>query len=303
MITKLWERLGEGFAEKWLLTVFSPAFIFWLGGLFAYSAYSRSDFAQIQKTFSSLSFLEQVAWLVLGFTLVSFSATIVNKFQDHVAQLLEGYWPSPLSRLRFFFAGKWNKRIERAVIERQILHNAITAVDIAKKRQLDAELVRYPVKPQNIMPTLFGNILRAAEEYPSNRYGLDATVCWPRIYLLIPEETRKELVLARQKINENVRLIVWGVLFLIWIYWIPWAVISLFVIWISYNGLLIAGAIYCDLVRAIFDLYRFELYQALAWPLPPEPATEEFHGKQLTEYLFRGMVPENIEFSEKRNED
>jgi hypothetical protein len=108
------------------------------------------------------------------------------------------------------------------------------------------------------MPTLLGNLLRAVEEYPGRRYGLDAVVCWPRLYLLLPEATQKEIGAVRERLNESTRLLAWSLLFLVWTIWQWWALLGLVVAWLAYRGMVIAAGVYGDLVRAAFDLHRFD---------------------------------------------
>lgn len=43
----------------------------------------------------------------------------------------------------------------------------------------------YPSEPLNAMPTRFGNILRSAETYPNEHYGIDAVLMWPRLIQVI----------------------------------------------------------------------------------------------------------------------
>ena len=66
-----------------------------------------------------------------------------------------------------------------------------------QKRIEDLEGQRYIIianynanfpKPNLILPTRFGNILRAAEIYPGERYGIDAVELWPRLAQSIPPD-------------------------------------------------------------------------------------------------------------------
>jgi len=44
-----------------------------------------------------------------------------------------------------------------------------------------------PAESDRHMPTKLGNILRAAELRSKDKYGLDAVICWPRLWLLLPD--------------------------------------------------------------------------------------------------------------------
>ncbi len=47
-------------------------------------------------------------------------------------------------------------------------------------------------KPHAIWPTRFGNVMASYEYYPQTRYGMDSAFYWYRLWLLLPDETRKE---------------------------------------------------------------------------------------------------------------
>jgi hypothetical protein len=66
--------------------------------------------------------------------------------------------------------------------------------------------------------------------------------------------------------------------------------------WLAYRGMIVAAGVYGDLVRSAFDLHRFDLYRALAWPLPENLDNERQLGMQLTTYLFRGYSPSCMPF-------
>ena len=117
---------------------------------------------------------------------------------------------------------------------------------------------------------------------------------WP----LLPDVLRADLVEARAHLNAAVRLIGWGVLTWLWVFWAWWALpLGIIVIVLTWFRALGAAEVYGDLVRTAFDLHRFDVYTALRWPLPVETGeTEHAHGEQLTQYLFRGLTREPVRF-------
>ena len=155
--------------------------------------------------------------------------------------------------------------------------------------RLDLELNAYPVQAEARLPTRLGNVLRAAEEYPLVRYGLEITTVWPRLWLVLPEAAREELASARQSLNEHVQIMIWSVLFLVWIVGSWWALpIGFLAAAVGYRNALAAAGVYGELIRAVFDLHRFKLYEALRWELPARPAVELATGDAVTRYLLRG---------------
>lgn len=297
MLPKFWEKAGEKLAERWILTVGGPAFVFWVGGGIAYVLDSNSSLTDLSQLWLTLTAVEQVLIIVSVFILVVFSATIIERGQAYLLKLVEGYWPKWFAGLRFGMAERKYAKIQDKVKELDALSSAITIRDVARRSQLDNEIAHLPVKKSHCMPTSLGNILSAAERYPEIRYGLDAMVCWPRLYPLLSDTLRDDIAFARDHLNQSTRLMAWGILFLVWIIWQWWALLGLVVAWLGYRGMIIAAGVYGDLIRAAFDIHRFDLYKSLNWPLPNEPENERMMGKKLTEYLFRGNAPPDFIFA------
>ena len=87
----------------------------------------------------------------------------------------------------------------------------------------------------------------------------------PRLWLLLPDSTRKELQEARAALNTAVRNCLWSLLFLVWTplaWWIP--LLALPVAWISYRMSLNTAAVYVDLLEATFDVHRHSPLPSLA---------------------------------------
>jgi len=294
MFTRFWETIGEELAKAWTARMLGPVFAFWGGGLLAY-AY-RYGWDNVLKCWEGFSTPTQVALLAVALAVVGFSATVVQRFQDSILRLAEGYWPGPFRRLRFALAQRWEGKLRRKEERWQELAERcggepakLSPPEREEYAFLDAELMTFPVDRGRLMPTRLGNILRAAEEYPEVRYGLVAAVCWPRLWLLLPEEVKKELSEARGRLNSATRLLAWGLLFIVWTMWAWWAApVGLAVAFIAYRGMLLSALVYGDLLRSSFDLYRFALYEQLNWPLP-KPQNEVTSGAKLTRFLFRGI--------------
>jgi hypothetical protein len=137
------------------------------------------------------------------------------------------------------------------------------------------------------MPTELGNILRAAETRPTDKYGLDVIVCWPRLWLVLPESATAELAAARSDLDSAIRTGLWGGLYLVWAIWVWWAMpIAVLVIFLAYQSAVGAAATYGKLVESAFDMYRMTLFEKAGWS-PPQPATEIADGEALTKYFWR----------------
>jgi hypothetical protein len=292
MLSKLWEKIGEGIVQRWLVTTYGPALLFFAGGVLAYAG--GHDIGCLVQAWNGKTAVTQGAALIVTLFLVLFIANIVEDIQGWVIKLAEGYTPAFLDDLRVRLSRRWYAKIQKKMETLQSLVNAPNQTDRIRKNRLDAEIAHLPLDESHAMPTLLGNLLRASEDYPRVRYGLDAMVCWPRLYPLLSDTLRQSIDSARGKLNESARLLTWSILFWIWLVWSWWwALLSLPIAWIAYRGMISAVGVYGDLLRTAFDLHRFDLYQSLRWDLPPGPENEKIHGEELTVYLFRGFAPQD----------
>jgi hypothetical protein len=136
-----------------------------------------------------------------------------------------------------------------------------------------------------------GNALRARERSPERKYGLDAVICWPRLWPLLPDIVRTDLINARSSLDRMVELWFWGLLFMVWTVWTPWAAaISLLWMVVTYGLARQAAMAYGDLLESAFDLHRLSLYDAMGWSRPAAIQQEKETGKLLTEFLWRGTA-------------
>lgn len=296
MLGKFWESVGGGLAERAIVAA-PPALVFWLGGFLAW-AQGRDGFAAAGRFLDRLGRQQpfaQVAVVVAVVAAAAFSGMIVQRLTSPVLRLLEGYWPrfaSPVRR-RLVAGAEERGRGARERFQRvasPVLAGIATAEQREEYVRLDLYLRRLPPSGR-CLPTCIGNTLRASEVRPLAKYGLDAVVVWPHLWLLLPDTTRKELESARASLDASVAAGVWGLLF---VAFTPLAV------WVLPTGLGVAAVAwllwtparaetFADLVEATFDLYRLLLYSKLRWPLPANPNNERENGRKITTYLLRGL--------------
>lgn len=292
MSAKFLESFGNKLAEQWVATLLTPAFVFWAGG--AVAGLQRFGWKPASSWFSALAEPLQIALLVGFFCLIVASAFVIQRFDLPVLRFLEGYWHPWLRPLRRWLIAKEAKRSQLISVRWQTLKrlnsSQLTAEQGDELIQLDWQQLHLPL-PNQLMPTSLGNILRAAEQRPLEKYGLDAIVCWSRLWLILPDAVKKDLQEARADLNTAVRFLLWSLLFIIWTIWAWWAapvgIIS--AIFAYYYWALDAARNYGELIEATFDLHRHLLYQSLRWGLPADPVEERRVGRQLTEYLWRGF--------------
>jgi hypothetical protein len=308
MSAKFLEGFGGKLAEQWVTNLLTPAFIFWSGGVLAYI--HRHGWDSIAKLFpdSKIEAL-QLAVLACILILIYISALIVQRFDTEILRALEGYWYPGIRHLfRPFLINYQINRRKKIKKNWKPLNTklkeqpeTLSSTDRANFVRYDRALRQFPAEDTDFLPTRLGNLLRAAERRPYDRYGLDAIVCWPRLWLLLPDSTKKEIQEVRTQLNNGVRIFAWSLLFLIWTIWSPWAIpASLISASFAYSWILDSAEVYGDLIESTFDLYRPLLYQSLRIPLPKIPQREHAIGLQITEYLFRGIPPIGLKFTEPK---
>ncbi|MGD0703544.1 MAG: hypothetical protein ABSA02_27130 [Trebonia sp.] len=317
MLTTFFSAIGGKLSDR-LAAISAPALIFWLGGLLAWSCAHGGSHALARPAtwLSRQATFAQVVIVAVVLVGIAASAVLVSLLTTPALRLLEGYWPgwaSPLRRrliqrviLRGADADEQWQQVAGQLFEANAGADTEAGADLdktasAKRVAMRAELLakygrlerardRRPSRPVHYLPTKTGNILRAAETRPRDRYGLDAVAVWPRLWLVLPDSTKQEISGARTALNSAVAASIWGILFLVFI---PWTILALPI------GLAVCAAavlvwvparawVFCQLVVAAFDVHRTLLYQQLRWPLPVTPYDEQLRGKEVSSYLQKG---------------
>ena len=297
MIAAFWHAVGGKLADRWA-TVSAPALVFWLAGLAAWS-YRRGGLHTLtgpNRWLDRQTTAAQILAILIGLLIVATSVIIVSWWTTPVLRLLEGYWPTWASPVSRWLTGRLVRRAEAEEPEWQAAYDAVqpsktpTAGQLAAYARLERRRRRRPTAARYFLPTPIGNILRAAERRPIDKYGLDAVALWPRLWLLLPDATRRQLLSARASLDSAVTTAIWGVSFCAFT---PYTILAI-PIGLSVAALAITvvvpgrAQVFGDLIEAAYDLHRTALYQQLRWPLPANPKQEHAAGERLTSYLRRG---------------
>jgi ribosomal protein L37E len=127
-----------------------------------------------------------VAFIVLIF----FLGALISTLNSEIYKLYEGriLWPEQLSN--------WGRKRQQGRVAR-LYKAAVAAGPGATYDELWYQLRIYPTNEQGdpvaTQPTQLGNLLAGYEQYPKNRYGMDAVFYWPRIWLLLEKEKKEEV--------------------------------------------------------------------------------------------------------------
>lgn len=317
MLSSLWEGLGGKMAER-LAAAGVPALIFWLGVAVAW-IHAQGGLSAVQAKNPWLEAHSPTNQLVAGLAVllgIAASGLAMQLLAMPILRLLEGYWPSwmdPLARVLVRRSVARAEADERRwqFAQARFRESVPTPEDLTELRRLDHRLRWRPSNTMFFMPTPIGNILRAAERRSAEKYGLDAVVVWPRLWLLLPEEVRTELRSSRTAMDTAAVSVAWALLF---------CTLAPFTLLAVPTGLIVAVVIivlvipsrarqFGDLVEAAYDIFRTSLYREIRWPLPATPAEERIigmaismyllHGSDATEPIFAGSATSNRNRSDK----
>lgn len=311
MLEKFWDGLATKLADRWA-AISGPALAFWLvvGGAWATG---HGGLARVGSRIDSLdghSVLLQAVILIVGLLAATGSMLLVERLTKLVVPLLMGSWPRWTGWFRRLLARRFRSRAAALESEWQLAADRVyrsgssTDQDERRMVELDRLRRRYPAKLHQVMPTRVGNMLRASESRPYEKYGLEASVVWPRLWTVLPESTKKELSMSWGQIGSSASVMVWSVLLVPFSLWTPLVLIAagggfLF----GYLSLPDRVESFGDLLESAFDVHRGDLYVKLRWPLPKQIEDETKLGLALTEFLFRGTTAEPITFVDHGGED
>jgi hypothetical protein len=203
--------------------------------------------------------------LLIGLVLLGLNYPIIRSFEGYPFE--SRWYLRPLRRpLRWLQLRTFDELVRRRGDVQNPSQQSWAA------RQLDRH---FSDDRERIMPTRFGNAIRASEDHAYLRWGLDAIAVWPRIDALLTEQERELHTNARSDmaffVNSALGAFAVGVVLLVdevahgvlplrwaWLYIVPFVAA-----YITYR--LSAGAAerWGTELRASIDLHRLELYEKL----------------------------------------
>ncbi len=118
--------------------------------------------------------------------------------QGFIVQLFEGY-NLPKKLRKFLIKRKkkfYSKKVRNLFMYTKLsdmkqtkdVKNQIKQISDFARDELIKHGYEVPVKEGKILPTRLGNVLRASENYPNRRYGLDGVDMWPRLVAILPDD-------------------------------------------------------------------------------------------------------------------
>jgi hypothetical protein len=157
-----------------------------------------------------------------------------------------------------------------------------------------------PFRMDRVRPTALGNTFALMEEYPYDRYGIDAVAIWPRLQPLLPDSFKSNIANQKLLIDFLLNLVTLAGIFGIEgiIIGLVRAPIQLALIGAGIGGLVVAWLLYRAsvsvtatmglFVTTAFDYYRGMVLEKFGLSQPPTIEDEQFLWLRLESFLRRG---------------
>jgi hypothetical protein len=172
----------------------------------------------------------------------------------------------------------------------------------------------YPDDAQWLLPTKFGNVIRAFEIYPRQMHGIDAIPAWPRLQAVISEDFAAQVDSAKARLDFWLNLVVVGFILLAFyssfvladklpFMW-TWFSLIVGVIVVAQLRMTSAALGWGEYVKAAFDVFLPELRRKLRFVAPADTIEEHEQWESFSQaILYR--LPENLpkrDFTNKQDD-
>jgi hypothetical protein len=187
-------------------------------------------------------------------------------------------------RLRLKPTVEFQERIDEARgAGKEVPKPADSALHLVRMR--DA-VENYPENPDNFLPFMLGNVLRAGEVHPRVVYGLDAVGSWERLQPLLPDAMSAIVAGSRSQLMFFVNLFLLSLVSFFALVWLCLQAgdaqtgfvaiaLALMGLWAILRLTRVAGRSHMRSVAACYDLYRSRLADQLGLTLPQTAAEEQ----------------------------
>lgn len=136
-------------------------------------------------------------------------------------------------------------------------------------------------------PFAAGDRMAAADQRILDRYALDLTSVWPRLWLVLPDTTRAALQEANGAVAAAQRLAGWAIAYLLLaVLWWPAALVAAVILAVAWHQAVSATGTLADLLEAAIDVHGRTLARALGIH-SPGPLDQET-GAEITALLRKG---------------
>jgi hypothetical protein len=255
-VTGLLAELGKKIADRWLSTLLLPGLLFTTAVLCAYLLGWRHALDPAALTTGLDRFGKALsghaARIVMTVIAAGLAATVAGLAAHGLAALVHSTY---VARPQWWLVRRRNHRRIAVGPLWWLLHRRRKARNAAARRQ-----PRPPVRYQPRCATPIGDRLRLIGERIDAQYGLDATLAWPRLWLLLPDSNRTAVQTAHDQYRAATALTAWGLLYLaLGAIWPPALLAAAIAAAVGYRRAQATAAVLADLIEATIDTQQHAL--------------------------------------------
>jgi hypothetical protein len=284
--------LSDKLDSKFLTAYWLPAFVAVLANVILFGVligWSRLDdwasgLGSVAQTLAALI-------LLLAITMLAF----VFRALSHI--ILAFFAGEALPRRLAEWSARGQMRARNAAL--RLLGSAPDRSDGLPSVQQVAQAIkqRFPHDAAALQPTLFGNVLATASEYPRLAYAMDGLLWWPRLSPLVAPEAQDALSAAQSPMMALLNLsivfvafaieaaIVWGLIGGMWAAAVVAVIVALLAGRLCYLAAAGQAGEVGSQIRVAFDLYRHEILRQLDLEVPTDLAAERALWQSLTHQM------------------
>ena len=274
MFARLPDILGRNFVVGYLL----PALFFILATYLIDSEYNFLPKYLNYSSLSQLKILELITVISLVSILIGIILLVLN---GTVIRIMEGYGKFNPFRLIFWIEKYRFNKIKKEISKTEDIYNnfidqgkEVSPKIKQKYRELiEIRVLRFPDSKRWLLPTSFGNTIRAFETYSRVMYGADAIAIWSRLLAVIPENYRQFIEGAKAQVDlwvnfwfVNIILLVIYTVNLIYYKQLKiqlFPIVCLFLIFFSFQQARKSAVGWGNFIKSSFDLFLTDLENKL----------------------------------------
>lgn len=272
------------------------------------------DRGKLTEALGRLSPLGAVAaTLLLAFVL----GYVLHPVQFALTQLLEGYWGTSKMGMALMARGvrryrRLQARLSEDYFDAEARVHGMDDITLATpvgddpavpwlvaRQQLSKALGDFPEKPERVMPTRFGNVLRRHEDMAGKAYGLPGVDVIPPLTVVGDPEHNAYLAQATEQLDAAVSVFTVTALATVIVaastitdgWWLLSALVPYALCVIAYKGAISVAHSYGNAMRRLVDLDRFALYEALHLHLPLDALQEREVTASIVAHQLAGRSP------------
>jgi hypothetical protein len=281
-------EINKVFGRDFIIGFFLPALIFLVATFFLAKFLWPND-AWLQLTWhkaEDTGLFVFVAWVF---------AVLLESINREIFRTVEGYWPWGLETKLNRPQRKRFLNLKGKIDALRYKPGDLTANEERELTKLSLEMAtKYPAREPLILPTSFGNAVRAYESYPRAIYGFESINGWTRLQALMTKDFRELLGNNRARVDFWLNVYVLTLLFAFEVavaarikQGLPlWLVPLIFLLaLVAYVRARSSAQQFGEQVKAAFDVYLPGLAGKLGYTLSSDPEKNEKFWKAFSQVM------------------